>query len=443
MRHPLSRRTLLRGLGTAMALPALEAMSPTTVFGATRTRVLAPPTRAAWIYVPNGVHIQDWRPTTLGAKYELPWILEPLAKHKRDVSVLMGLDQAKARANGDGPGDHARASAVFLTGVQPLKTDGQVRIAKSADQVAADAIGSQTSFRSLAVGCEGARLSGQCDSGYACAYSGHISWLSEKTPAGKERDPRLVFERLFRSGGDLETEAARAMREERRLSILDYVLADARRLRAKLGKIDREKLEEYFDGIRELERRLEFSREKRSGEVPSSRAPSGIPSDHREHQRLLYDVIALAFETDSTRLATFIVANEGSNRAHKEIGVGQGHHSISHHGKDPAKQESIRKINRAHIEQFAYFLDKLSKVSEQGKTLLDSSMIVYGSGIADGNTHAHHDLPILLAGRGAGIETGAAVRYPDKTPLNDLHLAMLERLGAPATSLGDGRSPLF
>ena len=184
MRHPLSRRTLLRGLGTAMALPALEAMSPTTVFGATRTPELSPPTRAAWIYVPNGVHIPDWRPTTLGADYELPWILEPLAKHKRDLSVLMGLDQAKARANGDGPGDHARASAVFLTGVQPLKTNGQVRLAKSADQVAANAIGGDTPFRSLVVGCEGARVSGQCDSGYSCAYSGHISWLSEKTPAG-------------------------------------------------------------------------------------------------------------------------------------------------------------------------------------------------------------------------------------------------------------------
>jgi len=443
MNHPLSRRTLLRGLGTAMALPALEAMSPSTVFGATRTPELAPPTRAVWIYVPNGVHLPDWRPATLGPNYELPWILEPLAKHKRDLSVLMGLDQAKARANGDGPGDHARASAVFLTGVQPLKTNGQVRLAKSADQFAADAIGSQTPFRSLVLGCEGARISGQCDSGYSCAYSGHISWLSEKTPAGKEKNPRLVFERLFRSGADLTSEAARAMREERRLSIIDYVLADARRLRKKLGKLDRDKLEEYFDGIRELERRLEFSREKRSDLVPASQAPDGIPNDHGEHQRLLYDVITLAFQTDSTRLATFLVGNEGSNRAHTEVGVTQGHHSLSHHGKDPAKQEQIRKINRAHVEQFAYFLGKLRKISEHGKPLLDSCMIVYGSGIADGNSHAHHDLPILLAGRGAGIETGAAVRYPDKTPLNDLHLALLERLGAPATSLGDGRAPLF
>ncbi len=443
MRKPLSRRTLLRGLGTAMALPALEAMSPTAVFGATRTRALAPPTRAVWIYVPNGIHIQDWRPTSLGADYALPWILEPLKEHKPHLSVLMGLDQQKARANGDGPGDHARASAVFLTGVQPLKTNGAVRLAKSADQVAADAIGSETPFRSLVVGCEGARISGQCDSGYSCAYSGHLSWLSEKTPAGKERNPRLVFERLFRDGTNLDNERALAMREARRLSIIDYVLADARRLRQKLGKTDKDKLEEYFDGIRELERRLEFSRERREQAVPLSKAPDGIPDNHGEHQRLLYDVITLAFETDSTRLATFLVGNEGSNRAHKEVGVTQGHHSISHHGKDPAKQESLRKINRAHVEQLAYFLKRLSAVKEEGKTLLDSSMIVYGSGIADGNTHAHHDLPILLTGRGGGIETGQAVRYPDKTPLNDLHLAMLERLGAPATSLGDGRAPLF
>jgi hypothetical protein len=426
-----------------MALPALEAMCPSTVFGATRTPELAPPTRAVWIYVPNGVHLPDWRPTQLGTNYKLPWILEPLAKHKRDLSVLMGLDQQKARANGDGPGDHARAAAVFLTGVQPLKTNGQVRLAKSADQVAADAIGSLTPFRSLVIGCEGARISGQCDSGYSCAYSGHISWLSETTPAGKERNPRLVFERLFRSGGDLSSETARALREERRLSVIDYVLADARRLRKKLGKHDRNKLEEYFDGIRELERRLEFSREQRSVLVPASEAPDGIPSDHSEHQRLLYDVIALAFQTDSTRIATFLVGNEGSNRAHTEVGVTQGHHSLSHHGKDATKQAQIRKINRAHITQFAHFLDKLKSTSEQGKSLLDSTMIVYGSGISDGNSHAHHDLPILLAGRGGKLPTGSATRYPDKTPLNDLHLTLLERLGAPATALGDGRAPLF
>ena len=416
MKQPLSRRTLLRGFGTALTLPALEAMDPTSVFGATKTAWIKPPTRAAWIYVPNGVHVEDWRPTTLGAKYELPWILEPLAKHKRDLSVLMGLTHDKGRAHGDGPGDHARAGAVFLTGVQPLKTDGQVKLAKSADQVAADSIGGKTAFRSLVVGCEGARVSGQCDSGYSCAYSGHISWLSESTPAGKERNPRLVFERLFRGGAKLDTQVALAVREKRRLSVIDYVIADARRLRQKLGKADKDKLEEYLDGI---------------------------PDDHGEHQRLLYDVITLAFETDSTRVATFMVANEGSNRAHKEIGVPEGHHSLSHHGKDPVKQEQIRKINRYQVEQFAYFLDKLRGVKEQGKPLLDSCMVVYGSSIADGNKHSHHDLPVLLAGRGGGIKTGEAKRYPDETPMNDLHLAMLERLGAPATSLGDGRSPLF
>jgi hypothetical protein len=355
----------------------------------------------------------------------------------------MGLTHDKARAHGDGPGDHARAGAVFLTGVQPLKTDGQVKLAKSADQVAADSIGGETAFRSLVVGCEGARVSGQCDSGYSCAYSGHISWLSENTPAGKERNPRLVFERLFRGGAKLDSQVALAVREQRRLSVIDYVIADARRLRNKLGKTDKDKLEEYFDGIRELERRLEFSLEKRAKDVPASKAPDGIPDDHGEHQRLLYDVITLAFETDSTRVATFMVANEGSNRAHKEIGVPEGHHSLSHHGKDPAKQEQIKKINRYQVEQFAYFLDKLRGVKEQGKPLLDSCMVVYGSSIADGNKHSHHDLPVLLAGHGGGIKTGEAKRYPDETPMNDLHLAMLERLGAPATSLGDGRSPLF
>lgn len=452
MAPPLSRRTVLRGLGTAIALPYLEAMLPARTHCARtlRARTLSASQlteakqvkRLAFLYVPNGIHMQDWTPKKEGRGYDLPFILEPLKHHRHEVSVLSGLTHDKARPNGDGPGDHARAAAAFLTGVQPLKDDGQVRLGPSADQVAAQALGAATRLRSLELGCEAGGNSGQCDSGYACAYSSNISWQSETTPATKEVNPRIVFDRLFHGGEDAASRAARELRLKKRKSILDFVAEETNRLRKRLGQQDRQKLDEYFSGVRELERRIAFA-QKQQVVAPDYERPTGVPRDYKEHLRLMFDLLVLAFEADMTRIATFMLANEGSNRNYKMLEIKDGHHNISHHGKDPEKLDKIRRINRFHIEQFAYFLDKLKATRVDGKSLLDSCRIVYGSSIADGNRHNHDNLPILLAGKGNGsLNPGRHVRYPKETPCNDLHVALLQGIGLNVEKLGDSKSVL-
>ncbi|TAH35408.1 MAG: DUF1552 domain-containing protein [Planctomycetota bacterium] len=432
---PLSRRTLLRGFGTALSLPLLQAMLP--------ARGAARPRRLAYLYVPNGAHMPDWTPAEAGALAELPHILQPLQPLGRSVSVLSGLAHDKARPNGDGPGDHARAAAAFLTGVQPLKTDGQVRLGPSADQVAAAALGDATPFRSLVLGCEAGGNSGECDSGYSCAYSSNISWISPTVPAGKEINPRLVFDRLFRGGEDAESAQARARRAARRQSVLDFVRDDAAALQRRLGADDRAKLAEYTEGVRALERRIARAAQPRGDEVPDAARPAGIPDDYGEHLRLMLDLLVLAFQTDSTRVASLMFANEGSNRPYPMLQISGGHHEISHHDKDPLKQRQIRDINRFHVEQLAYFLGRLDQAREPEGSLLDSAMIVYGSAIGDGNAHNHDNLPVLLCGRGGGsLHPGSHRRYPADTPMNNLHLALLAELGVPEPALGDGTAPL-
>jgi hypothetical protein len=444
----LHRRAVLRGLGTAIALPWLEALLPSgRAAGAARAPL---PLRAAFLYVPNGVHVPDWTPAADGAGFELPHTLAPLAPFRRHLTVLSGLAHDQARAHGDGPGDHARAAATFLTGVHPLKSEGAVRLARSADQVIAAAIGARTRFRSLELGCERGRTSGQCDSGYSCAYSSNVSWQDATTPAAKETNPRLVFDRLFRGGADGESARARAEREARHRSVLDFVRDDARRLRTRLGAEDRARLEAYETGIRELERRLDLAAAEAPPEVsdspigvPDAARPIGVPDDFAEHVDRMSDLIALAFQTDSTRVATFLLANEGSNRSYANLGVPEGHHDLSHHGGDAEMQRKIRDINRFHVERLAYLLARLDAAREGDRTLLDQCMLVYGSGISDGQTHAHHDLPVLLIGGGGGrLDPGRHVRHSAGTPMNDLFLALFERLDVPVAAFGDGRRPL-
>ena len=435
----LSRRTLLRGAGAAVALPMLEAMSPRTTHAST-----SGPTRMAFLYVPNGVHTPSWTPRTLGAGFELPSTLDPLLPFRDDLLVLSGLALDPARPRGDGGGDHARAMAAFLTGRHPRKTGGtDLRAGVSVDQVAAARVGQATRFASLEIGCEGGRDAGQCDHGYSCAYQVNLSWRGESSPVAKEVDPRLVFERLFggpsRGGTDLEE----SRRERRRRSILDFVAEDARQLGGKLGGDDRRKLEEYLTGIREIERRID--RAGPAVEVGRSTVarPRGVPGDYREHIRLMSDLLVLAFQADLTRVATFVFANDGSNRSYASIGVPEGHHDLSHHGNDPAKHEKLRAINRFHVEQFAHLLGRLRSISEGDGTLLDRSMILYGSGISDGNAHSHDDLPILLAGKANGtIRPGRHIQYPRETPLTNLYLSMLDRIGSPVDSFGDSTGPL-
>lgn len=451
---PVSRRAALRGLGLSLGLPWLASASSATARGeaapaAGEAIAAGPPRRMAFIFVPNGVHMPDWTPQTTGYGFELPYVLEPLAPLRQNVTVLTGLTHDKGRANGDGPGDHARSASVFLTGAQPRKTDGaQIRSGISVDQLAAQKIGHATRFPSLELGCEQGAVAGNCDSGYSCAYSSNISWKSASTPVGKEVDPRLAFERLFAAGSAAEVEKSQGNRQLLKKSILDFVADDARRLQARLDRHDRGKLDEYLSGVREIERRVEMSERTTAETIADGAidypAPAGVPSDYGEHLRLMCDMIVLAFQTDSTRIATMMFANAGSNRPYRNLEVPDGHHELSHHGGDARKHAKIRRINRFHVSALAYLLQRLRSIPEGDGTLLDHSMIMYGSGLSDGDRHNHEDLPILLCGSGGGtIDAGRHIRFEYETPLCNLFLSMLDRVGAPADFIGDstGRLP--
>lgn len=440
--QPIPRRTFLRGVGASIALPLLEGMAPATAAAGATTEAAGAPTRLAFFYVPNGVHMPYWTPETEGKDFELPKTLEPLAEHRDKFSILSGLAADNARAKGDGPGDHARSTAAFLTGRHPVKTDGKdIRAGVSVDQIAAKYLGQDTRFPTLEIGCEHGRLAGSCDSGYSCAYSHSLSWRSETQPAGKEVRPELLFDRLFGNGNTNDMAEAHYRRKAKRQSVLDFVTDDAQAIRKRMGKADRHKIDQYLDSIREVERRIDGSGlEEIAQSMPR---PNGKPGDFGQHMRLMGDLMTLAFQTDSTRIATFLVANEGSNRKYKELGIREGHHGMTHHLKDPENVKHVSSINRYHIEQLAYMLTKMSKIEEGDRTLLDNTAIVYGSAISDGNRHQHNDLPVLLAGGAGGvIETGYHRRYERDTPLMNLFLTLLQRTGVPVESLGDSNGVL-
>jgi hypothetical protein len=392
----------------------------------------------AFLYVPNGKNMADWTPKKEGADFDLPAILEPLRAVKDDLLVLTGLTADKARPNGDGPGDHARALAAFLTGCQPRKTDGtDIRAGVSVDQVAASRLGDRTRLSSLEIGCEQGAMAGNCDSGYSCVYSSTMSWRSATQPLPKVVNPKLVFERLFGADGD------RARRDRTRRSILDFVKEDSKDLTGKLGASDRRKLDEYFSAIRDVEQRIDRAAKLPPVKAPDGPKPTGIPPAYQDHLRLMCDLLVLAFQADVTRVCTFVLANEGSNKPYPFIGVPEGHHDLSHHGNDPKKKAKIRDINRFHVQHLAYLLTRLKSIKEGDGTLLDHCMIAYGSGNSDGNAHNHDDLPILVAGKGCGtIKTGRHMRYPRNTPLNNLWLAMLDRMDVKMASLGDSTGHL-
>ena len=450
MAPKLSRRTVLRGCGTAIALPLFDAMQPAAMqpaaqaAGKSAAEAVVPasvPVRMAFLYSPNGMHMADWTPADTGSAYKLPATLEPLKNLRGEFSVLTGLAHQKANANGDGGGDHARAMTTFLTGVQARKTAGaDIHAGVSVDQLAARQLGKRTRLPSLEIGVDGGGRSGSCDSGYSCAYSSTISWRSETQPVPKETDPELIFERLFENGLPHETEAARARRLGLQKSIIDFALEDANRLGKELGVADKRKLDEYLSAVRELERRIERAAKegREGGGKLGMRKPEDKPADFAEHLRLLADLLVLAFQTDSTRVSTLVFSNESSNRSYASIDVPEGHHDLSHHGNDAEKQAKIQRINRFHVEQFAYFLGKLKAAREGDKTLLDRCMIVYGSGIADGNRHQHDDLPMILAGGGAGtLQPGRHVKFTKGTPATNLYLSLLDRVGVKLPRLGD------
>jgi len=448
-----TRRVFLRNLGVSLALPNLESLAGKTGSGASI------PLRLGFAYVPNGVIMENWRPSKLGRQFDFPTSLQPLEESRRDFQILSGLDHTKANANGDGGGDHARASATFLTGCQARKTSGKdIKLGVSVDQVAAQAIGHATKLPSLELSCDGSRRSGKCDSGYSCAYQYNLSWKSESIPVPAESNPRSVFERLFGQAEFSQDRKAASRRIKTAGSVLDFVLEDARKMKSRLGYEDRQKLEEYFSSVREVETRIR-SKDGASESFADVESPEGIPNAYRDHVRSMFDMMTLAFRADLTRISTFLLAHDGSNRSFREIGVPEGHHSLSHHRDDPVKIRKLSRIDRFYCEQFAYFLKRLSGFREKdGSRLLDHCMIVYGGGISDGNRHRHVDLPVLLAGGKAhGLKTGRHFDYSGKKtkfspteieeiertkdgfgiPMANLHLGLLEKMGVKANSLGD------
>ena len=440
--HAVSRRRLLRGLGTLMSLPFLESLAP-RLGAAEVKKAAAKPLRAAWLYIPNGVNVNEWFPTGEGDSYTMSNSLKELEKHRADFSVVSGLMQDWAHSHGNGGGDHARAVATFLTGCQPKKTAGaDIQLGISADQIAANKIGHLTRLPSLELSTDGQRSSGKCDSGYSCAYQFNLAWKNETMPLAPEMDPRLVFERLFGIGAASGTGAEAKRQQRLQKSILDSVLDEAKSLQGKASPNDRRKIDEYFASVRDIEMRIERA-EKFQAEMPDVKIPEGIPDNYEEHIRVMFDLLVLAFQTDSTRLATYMLAHDGSNRSFADIGVPDAHHYLSHHQNDPGKLEKIAKIDRFYLRQFGYFLDKMKSIKEGDRTLLDNSMIVFGGAIGDGNRHNHNNLPILFAGGGGGsIRHGRRIVTREDTPMTNLYLSMLDRLGVPAEKVGDSSGKL-
>ncbi|MSU24004.1 MAG: DUF1552 domain-containing protein [Opitutus sp.] len=439
---PLPRRTFLRGLGTAVALPVLDAMLPSRAHAATGAPVF--PKRVAWIYVPNGANMADWTPATVGPDYELPLILEPLAAHRRDFSVITGLANHQGNELGDGGGAHARASASFLTGVHPRKTAGaDIKAGISVDQIAANQIGDQTRLPSLELSCDGGQRAGSCDSGYSCAYQFNLSWKSETQPMHPEVDPRAAFERLFGNSDPAATLEASARRALYRKSVLDYVLDDARLLERRLGDTDRRKLDEYLTAVRELELRIERAEKFGPPRPPAGAATPAMFETYEQQLQLMFDVMVLAFQTDSTRIATFIVAHDGSNRPYPNIGIRDGHHDLSHHRNDEEKKKKLAQINRYHTTQFARFLDRLKNTKEGAGSLLDHSTILYGSALSNGDKHSPENLPILVAGRGGNsFAPGHHLRVDENTPMTNLYRSMLDTVGVRTEKVGDSTGKL-
>ncbi len=437
---PINRRHFLRGLGACIALPALGSMLPTRLLGSTggapasaggvATTATGAPLRTAFVMFPNGAIPKHWWPTGAGAQFGFNATLAALESSRHLVQVVGGLDHRNAEGGQDGGGDHARGNGVFLTGVRLNKSATDVRAGVSIDQVIANQIGDQTRFRSLELTCDATRQSANCDSGYACAYQYNVSWRSPTSPLTPEANPRLVFERLFGSGSHGERAANLQRRLAARRSVLDFVLDDANRIARGLDAGDRDKLDQYLTGVRDIETRIARASHFGPTADPAVPTPEGIPMSQAEYVDIMYDMMLLAFQTDSTRVATFVLGHDGDNRSFGHIGIGEGHHDLSHHQNIPDRVAKVAAIDKWYADRFAAFLQRLDAVKDvDGKSLLYNSRIVYGSGNADGNRHSHDNLPVVLAGAGGGTLTPG--RYVDHggQPMTNLFLTLADQAG--------------
>ena len=439
-REALPRRSFLKGVGATVALPLLDTMVPVL-----RDTQAQPAARIFIGYVPNGVIMDKWTPTTLGGGFELPSTLAPLQPFQDQLTVISGLaSEPMFPLPGEGTGDHVRAAATFLTGVHPKKTEGpDIRGGVSMDQIAAQTIGQGTQLSSLELCLDPNELIGACEAGWSCAYANTLSWRNPTTPLPMENQPRAVFERLFGDADDTSQAAREArLREDR--SILDSVLREIGNFRRTLGTSDRDKITQYLDAIRDIERRIQLAESQSDVELPELVRPTGgIPDTFAEHARLMFDLQVLAFQTDMTRVITFMMSREVSPRTYPELGIPDPHHGLSHHGNNPVQMEKLSQVNQHHIEQFAYFLDRLRSTPDGDGTLLDNMLALYGCGISDGNQHLHTNLPILLAGGAGGrLQGGRHVRVTDDTPLTNLQLTVLDKVGVVTEKLGDSSGML-
>ncbi len=439
----LPRRALLRGMGVTLALPWLDAMRP--AMAAPRAVSGSRALRMGFVYVPNGIIDLkgEWTPKGEGREFEFSEINGSLEPYREHITALSGLAHLNGRPGGDGPGDHARAGATFLTGARPVKTEAAgIRAGVSADQIAARALGQHTQIASLETGIEEPSVAGGCDSGYSCAYTNTISWRTPTTPNPVEDNPRRLFERLFGDGSSTDpAERLARLREQR--TILDFVREDLARLQGELGMADRRKLDEYAEAVRDLERRIGRAEADGGRHLPTMHRPGGVPDNFTDHAKLMIDLQVLAFQADLTRVTTFMMGREGTWRSYPGIGVPDAHHAVTHHSNDPEKIQKTIRINQHHVSMFGYMLERMRSTPDVEGSLLDNSMLVYGSSISDGNKHLHHDLPVLLAGGGGGqIRGGRHLRFPRETPMSNLLLSMLDIAGVPTEMLGDSTGRL-
>jgi hypothetical protein len=435
----IPRRVFLRGAGTSLALPFLDAMVPAFASEAAR------PIRLSFIEVPNGIMMDRWTPASVGTDFALTPVLEPVAPFRDRMLVLGGLDQNEAEAlPTDVGGDHPRACTAWLTGTHARMTSGaDLRAGISVDQVAAREFGKYTQLASLEMGLESSEVVGACESAYSCAYYNTISWRNETTPLPMENRPRVIFERLFGDSGSTDPKLRLARMQENR-SILDAVLEDVSRLRGKLPPTDRGKIDQYLEAVRDVERRIALAENQDQVDLLTLTNPVGIPEIFSDYFKLMADLQALAWQTDMTRVCTFQIGHEMSGRAYPEVGFGDAHHSVTHHQGDVEKIEKVVKINIFHAQMLAYYLEKMRSTPDGDGSLLDHAMILYGGALSDGNLHLYTNLPLLLvAGRATGIQGGHHIRYPSGTPMNNLLLTMLDKANVPyVDSLGDSTGRL-